>query len=85
MDSEVFVSKTTFINLLGASAVSTAVFLTSDDPQAKAIKFLFENVDMLDINCFMVKGYILPMLTANGALSADDMTRIDDYIAKALS
>ena len=85
MEQEVFVTKTTLINLLGASALSFAMFISGDTLEGKAIRVLFENVDRLDLNCEFVKQYMIPVLVANNAIAAGDVARINDYVTAALS
>lgn len=85
MSSEVFVTKTTFINILGPSAINVAAFLTGDSVEGKSLKFLFENVESLDLNCDLVKFYIVPALQSSGSITQVDVDRINQYIATALN
>jgi hypothetical protein len=82
--NEVFVSKTTLINLMGNSAIPFAMFMAGDTIEGKAIKILFENIDQMDLNCSLIKDNMIPLLQSVGVLNADDIIRINDYITKAL-
>jgi len=84
MNTEVFVTKTTLINLLGPSALAFAAYISSDDPNGKALKVLFENIDNLDLNCDLVQQQMIPLLRYNNVITEEDQTRIQSYIADSL-
>ena len=85
MNNEVFVTKTTLINLMGGSALKFAMFISGDTVEGKAFKVLFENIDQLDLNCELVKHQLLPMLGSAGVFYQEDIDRINNYIQAALS
>ena len=85
MNNEVFVTKTTLINLMGGSALKFAMFISGDTVEGKAFKVLFENIDQIDLNCDLVKNQLLPMLGSVGVFYDEDMVRIHNYIQTALS
>jgi hypothetical protein len=78
------VTKTTLINLLGPSALGFAAYIRSDDPNGKALKVLFENIDNLDLNCDLVQQQMIPLLRYNNVITEEDQTRIQAYIADSL-
>ena len=82
---EVFVNKTTLINILGPSAMKFAVFISGDSVEGKAMKVLFENIDLLDLNCELVQEQILPTMVAVGVFDQSDIDRINSYVSNCLS
>lgn len=85
MNNEVFVNKTTLINLIGPSAFKFALFISGDTAEGKAMKVLFENIDSLDLNCDLVQNQIIPIMVNTGVFTQDDVNRIQAYVQNSLS
>lgn len=83
--SEVFVTKTTLINLLGDAAIPFAMFMAGDTIQGKAVKILFENIDQLDLNCAMVQNQMIPLLKQVGVIGVAEEAAIVHYIQESLA
>lgn len=61
-------SKERFFYLTGEDAIPFATFITSDATNAKAMKFIFENIENIDHKSIFVRK-MLDMLVAGGIIS----------------
>ncbi len=85
MDKQlVMVTKAQLITLLGDSTLTFAMFLASGSLQSNAIRILFENVESLDLNSFVVQQQLMPILLQAGAVNQAAVDRVNNYVSVAL-
>ncbi len=80
----VMVTKAQLITLLGDSALTFAAFLAQDTIQSKAMRILFENVDSLDLNGYVVQQQLIPLLVAANAVSPAAVASVNNFVNSAL-
>lgn len=84
MANEVFVDKTTLFNILGADALSVAMFMASGSQEGTALRIMLDNVDRIDLNCDLMQQQLIPLLASVGAMTQTTVNNINSFVSTTL-
>ncbi|MDQ1326691.1 MAG: hypothetical protein QG564_1823 [Campylobacterota bacterium] len=83
MRTECMISKGELFELLGDKAFMFSMFLNGVEPEQKAIRFMFDNLNDINLKSPLIQTQMIPLLFSMNVIDQNCLDRINAFIFNA--